>query len=58
VARYRAQGTWPDDPRLDRPGYERLQEILYAGGFIRSRHPYERLIDTDIATEAVAGTSP
>jgi NitT/TauT family transport system substrate-binding protein len=53
VARYRAQGTWPDDPRLDRPGYERLQEILFAGGFITARHPYERLIDTSIATEAL-----
>ena len=53
VARYRAQGTWPDDPRLDRPGYERLHEILYTGGFIKGRHAYERLIDTSIATEAL-----
>jgi len=53
VARYRAQGTWPDDPRLDRPGYERLQEILLAGGFIKKRHAYELLIDTEIATEAI-----
>ena len=52
VARYRAQGTWPDDPRLSRPGYERLQEILLGGGFIKHRHPYEQLIDTDIASEA------
>jgi NitT/TauT family transport system substrate-binding protein len=58
VARYRAQGTWPDDPRLDRAGYERLQEILFAGGFIKARHPYERLIDTEIATEALRGASP
>jgi NitT/TauT family transport system substrate-binding protein len=55
VARYRAQGTWPDDPRLDRTGYERLQEILFAGGFIKSRHAYDRLIDTAIATEAIWG---
>ena len=53
AARYRAQGTWPDDPRLDRRGYERLQEILFAGGFIKNRHPYEVLIDTEIATEAM-----
>ena len=52
VARYRAQGTWPDAPRLDRPGYERLQEILHAGGFIKARHAYELLIDTEIATDA------
>jgi NitT/TauT family transport system substrate-binding protein len=54
VARYRAQGTWPDDPRLDESGYSRLQEILLAGGFIKSRHAYARLIDTEIATEAIA----
>lgn len=54
VARYRAQGTWPDDPRLDRPGYDRLQEILFSGGFIKSRHPFDRLIDTKIATEALS----
>ena len=52
VARYRAQGTWPDDPRLDRPGYDRLQEILLGGGFIKRRHPYEQLIDTEIASAA------
>ena len=51
--RYRAQGTWVTDPRLDQPGYERLQEILLTGGFIRNRHPYARLIDTAIATEAI-----
>jgi NitT/TauT family transport system substrate-binding protein len=56
VARYRAQGTWPDDPRLDRPGYERLQEILFGGGFIKGRHPYAQLIDTEIAREAALPT--
>ena len=55
VARYRAQGTWPDDPRLDKPGYERLHEILLAGGFINHRHAYELLIDTGIATDALGG---
>jgi NitT/TauT family transport system substrate-binding protein len=53
AARYRAQGTWPDDPRLDRPGYERLHDILLAGGFIKNRHPYALLIDTEIATDAL-----
>jgi NitT/TauT family transport system substrate-binding protein len=53
VARYRAQGTWPDDPRLDEPGYSRLQEILLAGGFIKSRHAFSRLIDTEIATDSL-----
>ena len=54
VARYRGQGTWPADPTLDEPGYERLQEILLTGGFIRRRHPYNTLIDTEIAREALS----
>jgi NitT/TauT family transport system substrate-binding protein len=52
--RYRTQHTWPDSPMLDRPGYERLQEILLTGGFIRSRHRFEDLVDTSIATEALS----
>lgn len=53
LARYRAQATWPTSPLLDRPGYERLQEILLAGGFMTRRHPFELLVDTDIASEAL-----
>ena len=53
LERYRAQHTWPDSPLLDRPGYERLQEILLTGGFIRNRHRFEDLVDTSIATEAI-----
>jgi NitT/TauT family transport system substrate-binding protein len=52
--RYRAQHTWPDSPLLDRPGYERLQEILLTGGFITRRHRFEDLVDTSIATEALS----
>lgn len=54
LARYRAQATWPTSPLLDRPGYERLQDILLSGGFIRRRHRFELLVDTGIATDALA----
>jgi len=53
LARYRAQATWPTSPLLDRPGYERLQEILLAGGFMTRHHPFELLVDTDISSEAL-----
>jgi NitT/TauT family transport system substrate-binding protein len=56
--RFAAQGTWARDPLLRRPGYDYLQEILLAGGFIRARHRYEDLIDTGCAEEAMAATGP
>ena len=53
VARYLAQGTWPRDPIIRRPGYEYLQRILLDGGFIRRSHRYEDLIDTAVAEQVV-----
>jgi NitT/TauT family transport system substrate-binding protein len=61
VGRYQAQGTWAADPILRRPGYEYLQRILLDGGFIRSSHRYEDLVDTAVAREVVAaetGSAP
>ena len=54
VARYHRQGTWARDPLLRRPGYDYLEEILLAGGFIRRRPRYEDLVDTDFARQAMA----
>jgi NitT/TauT family transport system substrate-binding protein len=53
VARYQAQGTWPAQPVLSRPGYDYLQQILLDGEFIRGRHRYEDLIDESIARHVV-----
>jgi NitT/TauT family transport system substrate-binding protein len=52
VARYREQGTWATDPTVTRSGYDYLQDILLAGGFIKRRHRYEELVDTAYATAA------
>ena len=54
VARYHRQGTWARDPLLRRPGYDYLEKILLAGGFIRRRPRYEDLVDTDFARQAMA----
>jgi NitT/TauT family transport system substrate-binding protein len=54
VARYVRQGTWARDPILRFPGFDHLQEILLAGGFIRRRHRYGDLVDVEIARQAVA----
>jgi NitT/TauT family transport system substrate-binding protein len=51
VDRYLRQGTWARDPILRQPGYDYLQSILIDGGFIRSSHRYEDLVDTSIARQ-------
>ena len=56
--RFALQDTWARDPLLRRPGYDYLQEILLAGGFIRARHRYEDLIDTACTEEAMTATGP
>jgi NitT/TauT family transport system substrate-binding protein len=53
VERYLGQGTWAAHPVLKRPGFEYLQEILLAGGFIKRRHRYEDLVDTVYARQAM-----
>ena len=53
VDRFSRQGTWARDPVLRRPGFDYLQEILQAGGFIKKTHRYEDLVDTSIAERAV-----
>lgn len=53
VARYLRQSTWARDPILRRPGFDHLQEILLEGGFIRRRHRYADLVNTEIARQAM-----
>jgi len=53
VDRYLRQSTWARDPVLTRTGFDALQAILLAGGFIQRSHRFEELVDTDIARQAV-----
>jgi NitT/TauT family transport system substrate-binding protein len=53
VERYLKQSTWAPNPVLTRRGYDTLQDILLAAGFIKKPHPFEALVDTDIARAAV-----
>jgi NitT/TauT family transport system substrate-binding protein len=57
VERYARQGTWARDPLCRREGYEYLQQILLDGGFIKSRHRYEDLIDTSIAQQVITAAA-
>jgi NitT/TauT family transport system substrate-binding protein len=57
IARYQRQDTWARDPLLRRQGYDTLQGILLAGGFIRRPHRYDDLVNTAFATEALRALS-
>src|SRR5262249_54460943 len=52
VERYLRQSTWATDPLLTRSGFDTLQTILLAGGFIKGPHRFEELVDVEIAREA------
>lgn len=53
VDRYLRQSTWARDPVLTHAGYDTLQEILLSAGFIKRPHPFEDLVDTEIARHVV-----
>ena len=54
IARYQGQEQWPVNPVLGQPEFENLQEILLAAGMCRERHPYEKIVRTDVAEAALA----
>ncbi len=54
IARYQSQGQWPANPILGRAEYDNLHEILLAARMCRERHPYEKIVRTDIAEAALA----
>ena len=58
VDRYRRQATWAQEPRLGRPGFDTLQQILLDGGFITRRHRYEDLVNVDIAEQVMRESRP
>ena len=53
VDRYKAQGTWKDNPIFDEEGFTLIQDIMEAGGELSQRIPYQALINTDFAEKAM-----
>ncbi len=47
LARYQSQRTWPTTPRLGRPQYEGLQNILMDAGLVKERQAYEKVVTTE-----------
>jgi NitT/TauT family transport system substrate-binding protein len=54
IKRYRDQETWAIEPLLSEEGFHVIQEIFYAGGAIKERHPYAKIVDTSIARRVMA----
>ena len=55
VERYARQNTWAAHPAITPEGFEALQEILLAGGFIAGATAFEELVDTSLVAQAMGG---
>ena len=53
VTRYYEQDTWKGDLIYEKDSFELLQDILDSAGELSSRAPYEELVTTEYAQEAV-----
>ena len=53
VTRYYEQDTWKDNLIFEQESFELLQDILAEAGELSTRVPYEELIDTDFARNAI-----
>ena len=53
IERYKQQGTWPSDPRLEPPEYEGLQQILIDAGLAQQPQPYNKVVRAEFAQAAV-----
>ena len=53
VSRYAAQDTWKENLIFERSSFELLENILEEAGELQTRVPYEDLVTTQFAEEAV-----
>ncbi len=53
VRRYQAQDTWAQNPILTKAAFNRLQDIIYEAGELKKKVPYEKMVTTKFAMEAV-----
>ena len=53
VERYKEQDTWATDPLLRRDGYDMLQDVLIEAGLAKSPQPYDFVVETSFALEAM-----
>ena len=53
VRHYKEQDTWPEDPRLDPPEFDGLQDILIAAGMVQERQPYNKVVRPEFIQSAL-----
>ena len=53
VTRYYEQDTWKDNLVFEESSFDLLQNILMDAGELKNRVPYDKLVDTSFAEEAV-----
>ena len=53
IERYKSQGTWPNNPALEQPEYDRLQEILIAAGLVKEHQPYSNVVRPEYVEAAI-----
>ena len=56
VTRYYDQDTWKSNLIFEESSFDLLQDILEEAGELEKRAPYEDLVTTEFAREAVSGT--
>ena len=56
MERYKAQDTWKEDLIFEESSFDLLQDILEEAGELEKRAPYEDLVTTEFAQEAVSET--
>ena len=55
VRQYRANETWGADAEISRESFDNMRDVLIAGGMIRGRHAWERLVAPEFAAAAARG---
>ena len=52
VRQYRANETWGADAEISRESFDNMRDVLIAGGMVRGRHAWERLVAPEFAAAA------
>ena len=53
IDRYKKQGSYASDPIVDKAEWNNLLDVMSTAGELKERVPYEKLVDTTYAQEAI-----
>ena len=55
VSRYKKQGTWDQNPIIEKEIFDHYQDIIMMAGELEKKAPYPTLVNTDFAQKASEG---